>query len=168
MALADSADLRRRKTDTCPYLPDLNSSFVITLLLAGLVATGVWEIWARAITPLLIGGPLQPAGLIKASFGISSSVLAETIHILTGLIAYPLGYLLVAQPVARALPINLPSAIVGFGYGVGLFVFAMYVMAHLVAGFPPFLGFGNLAWASLGGHVLYGLAVAGIVAARRT
>ncbi|MTI43296.1 hypothetical protein E1178_06695 [Roseibium hamelinense] len=153
---------RRRKTDTPPVSPLPSAAAILTVLIAGAVASGLWEIWARAITPLFIGGPLEASALVKSSFGINSSFLAETIHIVTGVIAYPLGYLLVARPLAKYFPISLPWPIVGAGFGVGLWVFAMYVMAHLVAGFPPFLGFGNLALASLYGHVLYGVAVAAI------
>lgn len=167
MTSIDYSGSRRREPSAPHLLPPLTPATAITLLLAGLVATGVWEVWARGVTPLLIGGPLEPAGLIKSSFGISSSFLAETIHIATGLIIYPLGYLFVAQPIARLLPVEFPWSLTGAGFGIGLWIFAMYVMAHLVAGFPAFLGFGDLAFASFFGHLLYGLAVAGIVALRR-
>ncbi len=167
MSITESISARFLSPRAGSLFPPASAATAITLVVAGLVATGVWEVWARAITPLIIGGPLEPAGLIKASLGVSSDGLAETIHILTGLIGYPLGFLLVALPVARLLPIRFPWPVIGLGYGIGLWVFAMYVMAHLVAGFPPFLGFGNLSMASLAGHVLYGLAVAGIVAARQ-
>lgn len=150
-----------------PLFPKADASTLVTLLAAGFAATLVWEIWANYLTPLWIGGPLQPAGLVKSAFGISSDFWAQFIHFLTGFVAYPLGYLLVALPVARGLPIRFPWPVIGFGYGVGLWVFAMYGMAHLVAGFPPFLGFGNLAWASLVGHVLFGLAVAAVFAGRK-
>ncbi len=45
-------------------------------------------------------------------------------------------------------------------YGIGLWVFALYVMAHLVASNPTFLGFNQLAWVALVGHVLYAWFVA--------
>ena len=35
----------------------------------------------------------------------------------------------------------LPWWLVAAGYGVGLWIFALYVMAHLIAGLPAFLGF---------------------------
>jgi len=168
MTSIDTSTPQRRKTETQSLFPVPPAAALATVLIAGAVATGIWEIWARAITPLLIGGPLQASALVKSSFGISSSFLAETIHILTGLVVYPLGYLLVARPVERMLPVSLPWPLVGAGFGIGLWVFAMYVMAHLVAGFPPFLGFGNLAVASLFGHVLYGLAIAGLLELRRS
>ena len=48
-------------------------------------------------------------------------------------------------------------------YGVLLWVFALYVMAHLIAGNPPFLGFTGITWVALVGHVLFALVAAAIV-----
>ena len=45
----------------------------------------------------------------------------------------------------------------------GLWVLALYVMAHLIAGFPAFLRFIPLAWVSLIGHLLFGIVVAIVV-----
>ena len=60
---------------------------------------------------------------------------------------------------------KLPLLLTGIGFGIGLWVFALYVMAYLIAGFPPFLGFITLTWASLVGHVLFGIVVAFVVRA---
>ncbi len=147
-------------------LPAIDSRLIITLLLAGVASTVVWEIWARVITPELIGGKLSPAGLVKSVFGISSSFLAEAIHLVTGVIAYPLGYLLIARPLKQALWPSLPWWLLGALYGVVLFVFALYVMAHWFAGFPAFLGWGALAQVSLAGHVLFALVLAAVVQLR--
>jgi hypothetical protein len=143
-----------------------------TALLAGVAADLTWEVWARAITPLWVGGPLEPAALVQSVFGFQSLALAELIHAVVGVVFYPLGYLLIALPLARRLaPLvgrtDLPWPVTAFGYGVGLWIFALYVMAHLIAGLPPFLNFIPLAWASLVGHALFGLVVGGVVAARR-
>ncbi|WP_420393002.1 hypothetical protein [Acuticoccus sp.] len=142
-----------------------------TALLAGVAADLAWEVWARALTPLWVGGPLQPAALIQSVFGFNNWPLAEAIHAFVGVVAYPLGYLLVALPLARrvgsALGVALPWPIVAAGFGVGLWVFALYVMAHLFAGLPPFLGFIALTWASLVGHLVFGLVVGAVVALRR-
>ncbi|GAB5469081.1 MAG: hypothetical protein Kilf2KO_21110 [Rhodospirillales bacterium] len=135
----------------------------ITLLLAGVASTITWEIWARIVTPAVIGGELSPAGLVQAVFGFQNLLLAEAIHLLTGVIAYPLGYLLVARPLARSLLPSLHWSLLGLLYGVVLFVFALYVMAHLFAGFPAFIGWGNLAWMSLLGHLIFALVLAAVV-----
>ena len=56
-----------------------------------------------------------------------------------------------------------PWWLVALGYGVGLWIFALYVMAHLIAGLPAFLGFIPLTWASLVGHLLFALVLAWVV-----
>ena len=147
-------------------VPTINARLVVTILLAGLAADLLWEGWARLITPLLVGGPLEPAGLVQSVFGLSSRFVAEVIHLVVGVVFYPIGYLFIARPLQRLILPNLPLVLTGAGFGVGLWVFALYVMAHLIAGLPPFLGFIPLAWASLGGHILFGVTVALVVAWR--
>ena len=143
-------------------------AILVTILLAGLASEVVWEIWARVITPLWVGGPLEPAALVQSVFGLADRTTAEIIHFLVGLVAYPLAYIYIAQPIARAAVPFLPWWMVALGFGVGLWVFALYVMAHLFAGLPPFLGFITLAWASLIGHLLFGLTTGAVVKARRS
>ncbi|MEO1293585.1 MAG: hypothetical protein AAFV62_12265 [Pseudomonadota bacterium] len=168
---------RSVRIELAHFSPSYRWAAIIALtLLAGTAATAVWEVWARLAAPLWIGGPLEPAGLIRSVFanagGVQISALtAEWLHFVTGLIAYPAAYLVVARPVARGLGRVLPQwlrwitapVLVGAVYGAALFAFALYLMAHLLAGFPPFLGWGQLAFASLTGHVLYGVAVALVV-----
>ena len=57
----------------------------------------------------------------------------------------------------------LPGSVL---YGVGLWIFALYIMAHLVAGNPAFLGFTGITWVALVGHVLFALVAAWVVAWR--
>jgi hypothetical protein len=149
-----------------PY-PRLDTRTVVTILLSGLAADITWEIWARLITPLWVGGPLEPAALVRSVFGIQSQVGSESIHILTGLVFYPAGYLFIALPILRAVVPSLPWWLAGTLYGVALWIFALFVMAGLVAGLPYFLGFIPLTWASLVGHVLFALALALVVQWRR-
>lgn len=143
--------------------PPLSRHVLFVALIAGVLADGTWEVWARLITPLWVGGPLQPATLVQSVFGLGNSVVAELIHIVVGVVFYPLGYLFIARPMARLLVPFLPWWIVGVGFGLGLWVFALYVMAHLFAGLPPFLGWVTLAYASMVGHVLFGLVTAAYV-----
>jgi hypothetical protein len=149
-----------------PLFPAVSAGLVVTILLAGAAADLLWEFWARVITPMLVGGPLQPAALVQSVFGFNNLFLAEIIHGIVGVVFYPIGYLFIARPLQRLILPNLPLFLTGLGFGTGLWVFALYVMAHLIAGLPPFLGFIPLAWASLGGHMLFGLAVAYVVQAR--
>ena len=155
-----------------PLFPPLSTATLVTLLIAGVAADVTWEIWARFITPFWVGGPLQPAALVQSVFGLQSWTVAEIIHIVVGVVFYPIGYLFIARPIADALARaagleRMPWVVTGLGFGIGLWVFALYVMAHLFAGLPPFLGFITLTWASLVGHVIFGLIVATVVAARR-
>lgn len=139
---------------------------IITILIAGVVADVSWEIWARYITPFWVGGPLQPAALVQSVFGFRNLFLAEVIHAVVGVVFYPFGYIYIARPLAKKVLPFLPWWIVGLGYGVGLWVFALYIMAHIFAGLPPFLGFITLTWASLVGHMLFGFMCALVVRIR--
>lgn len=149
-----------------PLLPVLDRRLVMTIVLAGLAADILWEGWARLITPLLVGGPLEPAALVQLVFGWQSRLAGEIVHALVGVIAYPVGYLFVARPLQRILLPKLPLLLTGLGFGVGLWIFALYVMAHLIGGLPAFLGFIPLTWASLVGHLIFGVTVAVVVAWR--
>ena len=146
--------------------PDLVGATLATALLAGLAADVTWEVWARLLTPLWVGGPLEPAALVQSVFGLASRPMAELIPLVVGFLIYPLGYLFVARPLARAVMPGLPWWLVAVGYGVGLWIFALYVMAHLIAGLPPFLGFIPLTWASLIGHLLFAIVLAWVVRRR--
>jgi hypothetical protein len=143
--------------------PPVAAATLVTAVLAGAAADIVWEGWARYVTPLLVGGPLQPAALVQSVFGFQSWFWAEVIHGIVGVLFYPLGYLFVARPIARVVTPFLPWWVVGAGFGLGLWVFALYVMAHLIAGLPAFLGFIPLAWASCAGHVVFGIVTAAVV-----
>jgi hypothetical protein len=155
---------------TRPF-PTIDSRLIVTILLAGALAVAVWEVWARQVTPLIIGGPLEPAALVQTVFGLNrqsifgeySRTVAEAIHLVVGVVFYPIGYLFIARPLQRTVLPGLPLVLTGIGFGVGLWVFALYVMAHLFGGLPAFLNFGKLAWVSLIGHVLFGVVVAYVV-----
>lgn len=147
-------------------LPAITPRLLVTILLAGLAADLAWEFWARVITPMLVGGPLEPAALVQSVFGFRNRLLAEIIHAIVGVVFYPIGYLFIARPLQRMIVPGLPLTLTGIGFGIGLWIFALYVMAHLIAGLPAFLGFIPLTWASLGGHLIFGVVVAYVVKAR--
>lgn len=149
-------------------LPPLTKRSAVTSLMAGIAADVTWEFWARVITPMIpgVGGPLQPAALVQSVFGLQSLFLAEVIHLVVGFVFYPIGYLFIARPLQRAILPGLPWWLTAIGFGIGLWIFALYVMAHLIAGLPAFLDFIPLAWASFAGHILFGLVVALVVRAR--
>ena len=136
----------------------------VRVLGAGVAGLVVWEVFARLIAPVVFGFTLDPTQLIEIALGVTG-VPAELLHLITGLVAFPFGYVVVVAPlVPRLFGGRLPWAVAGLGYGVGLWVFAMYGMASVLGGMPPFLGFAPVAWASLVGHVGLGLGMAGALA----
>lgn len=159
-------------------LPALDARLLVTALVAGAFATIGFDLFGQFVSPLLegtlgpfVGAKLAPVPLANQALAvltglegqvISARGLGHGVHVLTGLALYPLGYLLVARPLAP----RLPWPLVGAAYGVALFVFALYVMAHWTAGLPPFLGWGGITWVALWGHILFGVIVAGGVAHR--
>ena len=152
------------KPSSSTLFPPLTIATLATALMAGAAADLTWEVWARIVTPLIpgVGGPLEPAALVQSVFGLQSMLIGELIHLVVGFAFYPLGYLFIARPLQRLIIPGLPWYLTALGFGAGLFVFALYVMAHLIAGFPPFLGWVPLSFCSLAGHLLFGLIV-GIV-----
>jgi hypothetical protein len=145
--------------------PRIDPGLVKAALAAGLAADIAWEIWARAITPLLVGGPLEPAALVQSVFGFDNLLIAEVIHAIVGIVFYPIGFLFIARPLQRMLLPGLPLIVTAIGFGTGLWIFALFVMAHLFAGLPAFLGFIPLTWASLAGHLVFGITVAYVIRA---
>lgn len=146
-----------------PGMPRLSAAMLGRTIAAGIVGLIVWEVFARLIAPLWIGSALDPTGLVEAAFGVSGTP-AMVIHLLTGLLAFPIGYVFLVRPLAVAVLPGLPWPLLGLAYGAALWVFAMYGMASLLGGMPPFLDFAPIAWASLVGHLGLGLGIAGTVA----
>ncbi len=140
---------------------------LLTMLLAGAVATVAFDFYGQSLSPALGFAMLAPVPLAKSTlaalFGIQSDAGANFLHYVAGLVAYPLGYMLIAEPLARRVAPGLGWLVVAVAYGIGLWVFAMYVMAHLVAGLPAFLGFTGITWVALVGHVLFAVVAATVI-----
>ncbi|MEM8790007.1 MAG: hypothetical protein AAGE80_00215 [Pseudomonadota bacterium] len=159
--------------------PEVNASLILTILLAGAMATVAFDFFGQTISPLLkglgsdfIGAKLAPVPLAQSVLAKLSGIpgkdlralgIPHGMHVLTGLIAYPLGWLLIARPIYRAILPDLPWVIPAVLYGVALWVFALYFMAHLVAGNPPFLGFGGITWVALWGHIVFAVVAAWVI-----
>lgn len=124
----------------------------------------------RRFSPLFGYAKLAPVGLagatLKTVFGANPSGAAYLLHSLTGLVFYVVGYFAIARPVQRAVLPQLHWSITAAVYGVALWVFALYGMAHLVAGMKPFLGFTGITWVALWGHVIYALVAAAVLETR--
>ncbi|MEO0363530.1 MAG: hypothetical protein AAF322_20575 [Pseudomonadota bacterium] len=152
-------------------LPVVTLRTVYLFLFAGALATVAFDLFGQALSPALGFAKLAPVGLAKSTlntvFGVAPKGMGELLHYATGMIAYPLGWLLVARPVSKMVTPNLHWSIVATVYGVALWVFALYVMAHLVTGAPAFLGFGGITWVALVGHVIFALIAAWVLETRK-
>lgn len=142
----------------------------LTLLTAGAFATIAFDTFGQALSPLFGYAKLAPVGLagatLKSVFGAAPSGAAHLLHTLTGLIFYVVGYYAIARPVQRAVLPQLHWGVTAAVYGVALWVFALYGMAHLVAGMKPFLGFTGITWVALWGHIVYAVVAAAILELR--
>jgi hypothetical protein len=140
---------------------------VLTLLSAGALATVAFDAFGQGLSPLLGYAKLAPVGLagatLKQVFGENPAGAAYLLHLITGLVFYTLGYFLIARPLQRAIVPSLHWCLTAVAYGIGLWIFALYIMAHLVAGMPAFLGFTGITWVALWGHVVFALVAAAVI-----
>ncbi|MEM6938855.1 MAG: hypothetical protein AAF943_00255 [Pseudomonadota bacterium] len=143
---------------------------LFTLVSAGALATLAFDTFGQAIGPLLGYAKLAPVGLaggtLKQVFGANPAGAAYLLHMVTGVVFYTLGYFLIARPVQRMILPQLHWSVTAAAYGVALWVFALYVMAHLVVGMPAFLGFTGITWVALWGHILFALVAAAVIETR--
>jgi len=157
-------------TDTYPRSTGNAGHLAASTLFAGAVALAAFDLFGQAVSPALGFASLAPVGLangvISSLFGAGWMPGAHGLHYVAGIVAYPLGWLLVADPVARKVAPGLPWIAVAVAYGVVLWVFALYVMAHLIAGMPAFLGLGGITWVALVGHVVFAVVAAAVYRAR--
>lgn len=84
-------------------MPD--AATLVRLFIGGAAGLAIWELWARGLTPSVIGGPLEPAGpeisLAKRFTGYDLPRFpAEVIHCTIGIVGYPV----VCFAVSRVLP----------------------------------------------------------------
>lgn len=145
-------------------------STAITVLTAGAFATIAFDVFGQAISPLLGYAKLAPVPLagasLKAIFGANPAGAAYLLHAITGLVLYAIGWAFIARPLQRAILPRLHWTATAVAYGVALWVFALYIMAHLVVGNKPFLGFSGITWVALWGHIVYALVAGWIMEAR--
>lgn len=148
-------------------LPAINLQTIALIVLSGAVGTLAFDLWGKAIAPLLGLGGLAPVGLARGFLGAlglpNSAAWGNFMHLfLVGVIAYPVGWLFIARPImARVVP-GLHWSIASALYGVALWIFAIGFIAW-IAGNPAFLGFARITWVALAGHVFYAIAAAATV-----
>jgi hypothetical protein len=141
-----------------------------SILAAGAFATIAFDVFGQGLSPLLGYAKLAPVGLaqqtLKTIFETVPKGAAHMLHTITGVVFYTLGYLMIARPIQKMVLPNLHWTLTAIAYGVGLWIFALYIMAHLVAGNPPFLGFTGITWVALWGHIVFALVAAWVLEAR--
>jgi hypothetical protein len=79
---------------------------VTNLIIGGAAGLLIWELFARLLTPAVIGYPLEPAGLIDAilnhQLGIGINYwLREALHYAVGILGYPMAFYIVSRLVPR-------------------------------------------------------------------
>ncbi len=150
--------------------PALSLRTFVTMILAGCVATIAFDLFGQAISPMLGFASLAPVPLATQTWGVIFGQPygpgGHLLHYIAGVIAYPVGWMFIWRPIVGSVLPGLPWLISAILYGVGLWVFALYFMAHLVAGNPAFLNFTGITWVALAGHVLFAI-VATIVVRER-
>ena len=141
-------------------LPPLSGAVLSIILLSGALATAAFDFYGQSLSPMMGFANLAPIPLATQTwsvlFGETYRPGGHLLHYVAGLLAYPIGYIFVWRPIVHRF-VKLHWLVSSALYGVGLWIFAMYVMAHLVAGNPPFLGFTSITWVALVGHVLFAI-----------
>ena len=148
--------------------PALTLYTLVLVVLTGAAGTLAFDLWGKAIAPLVGLGTLVPVGLARGFLGTlglpNGAAAGNAMHLfVVGVVAYPVGWLFVARPLQRAVLPALPWVVTALVYGVALWAIAIGGIAW-IAGNPPFLGFGTLTWNALAGHVIYALAAAAAAA----
>jgi len=140
------------------------ATFVTRMGVAGALATVAFDFFGQSLSPALGFANLAPVPLatqvVQVLTGAAWEPAGQFLHYFAGMIAYPLGWMAIAQPLRRRHAAAMPWRVAALLYGVALWVFAMFFMAHLVAGNPAFLGFTGITWVALAGHVLFAVVAA--------
>jgi hypothetical protein len=147
-------------------MPRTSTGLAGTMITGGAIATVAFDLFGQALSPMAGFASLAPVPLATQVwgqvFGAPWTPGGHLLHYVAGLIGYPLGWMLIARPLAARLVPGLHWLAVAAAYGVGLWIFAMYFMATLVAGQPAFLGFTGITWVALVGHVLFAVVFAAV------
>ena len=130
------------------------------------LAACAFEIYGQVISPSLGCSRLAPvplaASVFKAIAGYNSKEMAGLLHYTAGIIGYPLGFALIARPLWLAIAPKIPWYVLAVILGTVQWVFALYILAYLIAGQKAFLGVTGITYAALWGHIVYALVAIGI------
>ena len=120
------------------------------IAIAALAGTALLVVFMTKMAPIVLGQPMNPAGLVNAILGLEAGSIVGTIgHFALGLVFVPLGYMLFPF---RHFP--GPQLARGLLYGAILAAIAGAVIFPL-AGQPMFLGSPKGAMALFMVHLLY-------------
>ncbi|WMS40795.1 hypothetical protein RDV64_11850 [Acuticoccus sp. MNP-M23] len=145
---------------------------LLFMLVGGVVATIALEISGQAIAPALGFERFVPEALsasaLQAVFGPIDNLLlyGKIVHWISGVLLYPAVCLFIVLPVFKRAAPGLSWVFGAVAYGVVLWVIALYFVAHLVSGNPPFLSFTGVTWVALAGYLLYSLTLGAVLLPR--
>ena len=138
-----------------------------TILLAGGMSVAAFDLFGQSLSPMLGQARLSPVplarGVLSTLFGEGTAAQGYLLHYFAGMVGYPIGWMFIFRPLSLKLMPTLSLTVTAVVYGIALWVFAVYFMASLIAGNPPFLGFSNITWVALVGHVVFALVTAAVV-----
>lgn len=106
--MQDTITVRSDREIAVPPIPDMKT--LGRLFLGGLAGLVVWEFWARVITVWVVGGPLEPPGLIISlvvtwtGYELNYEV-ARMLHYVVGIVGYPVAYWVISRGLRRWAPI---------------------------------------------------------------
>jgi len=124
-----------------PAIPSTRTLF--NLFIGGYVALMAWEIWSRTLTVWVLGGPLEPPGLVLSltnrffgtDFNSSMPIPwanATFVHYVLGIVGYPVLYYIISRGLKNW------DAILDAGV---LAIFTVFVLVALTNGtFTPWMG----------------------------
>lgn len=132
-------------------------------ILAGFVATVVLTGIMYWVAPLMMGQPMDVAGMLSGLIGVSWGA-GMILHFTLGTLVFPLTYALVLYPVLPGGP-----WLKGVWLGLGLWLVAEAVVVPMAGGgfFHARMGGAMAAFGGLLGHLVYGALVGGIAGAAR-
>jgi len=164
--------LAETRANTYASAPSASTLYhrIVTVLIAGAFSTVAFDFFGQSLSPALGFASLAPVPLanqvISTLFGSGWRPGAEALHYFAGMIAYPVGWVFIAEPLRRAVAPFIHWSLAAIVYGTVLWAFALYGMAHLIAGNPPFLGFTGITWVALVGHILFAVVTAVVMQIR--
>lgn len=136
-----------------------------TLFVAGVLGYVAWEVWATVIAPAaFLGRAIAIDHIVGPAFGIGDFMSSLFVQIGLFVAVYPLVFLLIYRPVARAL--EIPWALSSVIFGVILWTLMTFIYAHVMLGYSAFFGFNDYSLGILGGQILYAFTLMGVMRAR--